>query len=42
MIKIAITKDIERFLEIIENIYHQILQEIYNDLFTELKILKHS
>ena len=36
MIPIAITKDIEKFLKMIENIYDDILQDIYEDIKTEL------
>ena len=37
MIKITITKDIEKFLKMIETIYQQILQRAYQDILDELK-----
>ena len=36
MIPIAITKDIEKFLKMIENIYDDILQDMYEDIKTEI------
>jgi len=36
MIKIVITKDIEKFLQMIETIYQQILQELLQELLQEI------
>ena len=36
MIPIAITKDIEKFLKMIENIYSDILRDIYEDIKNEI------
>lgn len=37
MIKIAITKDIEKFLQMIEKVYNDILRNIYENLLDEIK-----
>lgn len=37
MIKIAITKDIEKFLKMIEKVYNDILRNIYENLLDEIK-----